>query len=70
MTDATPPTPPDEPAQPPFTKAPQPELPLEQRRLKAGITKTRIALWVVVGGFALVEIIVGIVGLVTKSSSR
>jgi hypothetical protein len=50
-----------------FTKEPQPELPLAQRRLKAGITRNRIGLWIVVGGFALYMIITGIVGILTKA---
>jgi hypothetical protein len=79
MTDETPPEPdaepepepepvqPEPPVQPEFTKEPQPELPLADRRRKAGITKNRIGLWIVVCGFALYMIITGIVGIVTKA---
>jgi hypothetical protein len=56
-----------EPKTPDFTKAPQPELPLEQRRQKAGITRNRIGIWIVLGGFALYMIITGIVGIITKA---
>jgi hypothetical protein len=67
MTDV-PPQPEDEHPEPPlFTKAPQPELPLEQRRLKAGFTRNRIGLWVVVGGAGLYMIITGLVGIITKA---
>ena len=68
---------PDEPAKadqpvdkrvdPIFTKAPQPDLPLADRRKKAGLTLNRIGIWVVVGGFALYLIITGIIGIITKA---
>lgn len=45
----------------------QPDLPLEDRRKKAGITRNRIGLWVVGVGFALYLIITGIVGILTKA---
>jgi hypothetical protein len=67
MTDPMPEDPDARPAQPEFTKEPQPELPLAQRRLKAGITRNRIGLWIVVGGFALYMIITGIIGILTKA---
>jgi hypothetical protein len=50
-----------------FTKEPQPELPLDERRKKAGLTRNRVAIWVIVGGFALYLIITGIVGILTKA---
>ena len=56
-----------EPEKPAFTKEPQPELPLELRKEKAGWNKNRIAIWVVVGGFALFMIIDGLVGILTKA---
>jgi hypothetical protein len=56
-----------EPEKPPFTKEPQPDLPLELRREKAGWNKNRIGIWIVVGGFALYLIIDGIVGILTKA---
>jgi hypothetical protein len=63
--------PPEEPTEPDasvdFTKEPQPQLPLEQRRLKAGITRSRIMLWIIGGAFAAYLIITGIVGLLTKA---
>jgi hypothetical protein len=54
-------------AKPEFTKAPQPELPLELRKEKAGWNKNRIGIWVAVGGFGLYLIINGIVGILTKA---
>lgn len=56
-----------EPDKPKFTKAPQPELPLELRKEKAGWNKNRIAIWIAVGGFALYMIIDGVVGILTKA---
>jgi hypothetical protein len=50
-----------------FTKAPQPELPLEQRREKAGLNKNRIVIWIAIGGFGLYMIIDGLVGILTKA---
>ena len=50
-----------------FTKEPQPELSLADRRKKAGLTGNRIGTYIVVGGFALVMIGIGVVGLLTKS---
>jgi hypothetical protein len=55
------------PAEPAFTKAPQPELPLELRKQKAGWNRNRIMIWVVVGGFGLYMIITGLVGILTKA---
>jgi hypothetical protein len=54
-------------ANPVFTKAPQPDLPLADRRKKAGLTLNRVGIWVVVGGFALYLIITGIIGIITKA---
>jgi hypothetical protein len=67
MTDLPPkdPTEPDAPVE--FTKEPQPELPLDQRRLKAGVTRGRIMLWIIGAAFAAYLIITGIVGLLTKA---
>ncbi len=66
MSDSTPePTKPEEPVV--FTKAAQPELPLAERRKKAGLNRNRIGIWVVVGGFALYMIGTGIVGILTKA---
>ena len=50
-----------------FTKEPQPDLPLAERRKKAGLNKNRIGIWIVVGGFALYMIGTGIVGILTKA---
>lgn len=55
------------PEKPVFTKAPQPELSLELRKEKAGWNKNRIAIWIVVGGFALFMIVDGLVGILTKA---
>jgi len=52
---------------PVFTKEAQPDLPLADRRKKAGLTLNRIGIWVVVGGFALYLIITGIIGIITKA---
>ncbi|HMH59555.1 MAG TPA: hypothetical protein VK537_10280 [Galbitalea sp.] len=67
MSDQAPEPEPSKPEKPDFTKAPQPELPLVQRRQKAGITRNRIGIWIIVGGFALYMIITGIVGIITKA---
>ena len=69
MTDETPgPAPTDQPpAKPKFTKEPQPELPLELRKEKAGWTRNRIVIWIVVGGFAIYLIVTGVVGILTKA---
>jgi hypothetical protein len=67
VSDQTPEPEASKPKEPDFTKAPQPELPLEQRRKKAGITRNRIGIWIVVSGFALYLIITGIVGIITKA---
>ncbi len=70
MSDPLEPTSPEdsEPVIPPkFTKEPQPELPLELRKEKAGWTKNRFMLWIVIGGFAIYLIITGIVGILTKA---
>ncbi len=71
------PTEPDEPTGPEseaerpeesiFTKEPQPELSLEERKKKAGLTRNRIGIWIVVGAFALYLIITGLVGILTKA---
>jgi hypothetical protein len=64
------PSTPDEPAgeiKPPFTKAPQPELPLQLRKQKAGWNWNRFIIWIAVGGFAIYLIITGIVGILTKA---
>jgi hypothetical protein len=58
---------PTEDDKPVFTKEPQPDLPLAQRKEKAGWNKNRIAIWVVVGAFALYLIITGLVGILTKA---
>ncbi len=58
--------PPGEP-KPAFTKAPQPELPLELRKEKAGWNKNRFLIWIVVGGFAIYLIATGVVGILTKA---
>jgi hypothetical protein len=52
---------------PKFTKEPQPELPIELRKEKAGWNWNRFLIWVAVGGFALYLIITGIVGILTKA---
>jgi hypothetical protein len=57
----------DDAAEPAFTKDAQPDLPLEQRRKKAGLTRNRIGIWIVVGGFGLYMIGQGIVGILTKA---
>jgi hypothetical protein len=60
----------DEPgadAAPEFTKEPQPELPLELRKQKAGLTRNRLGIWIVVGAFAIYLIVTGIVGILTKA---
>jgi hypothetical protein len=74
VTESTDPQQPDEPADtepadtpPKFTKEPQPELPLELRKQKAGWNKNRVGIWIVVGAFALYLIITGIVGILTKA---
>jgi hypothetical protein len=56
-----------EPAKPAFTKEPQPDLPLEQRKEKAGWNRNRFGIWIVVGGFGLYMIGQGIVGILTKA---
>ena len=61
---------PEDPAtdgKPEFSKAPQPELPLDLRKQKAGWNWNRFLIWLVVGGFALYLIITGIVGILTKA---
>jgi hypothetical protein len=58
------PTPDDKPA---FTKEPQPDLPLGQRKKKAGWNKNRIAIWIIVGAFAIYLIVTGLVGVLTKA---
>ena len=67
MTDPTPDSAPDADAKPAFTKEPQPDLPLELRKEKAGWNRNRILLWIVVGGFGLFMIITGLVGILTKA---
>jgi len=69
VSDATPDPTGEHPAEetPVFTKAPQPELPLEARQKKAGWNKNRIGIWIVVGGFGLFLIGEGIVGILTKA---
>lgn len=69
MTDETPdPTTADEPPKKPkFTKEPQPDLPLALRREKAGVTRNRVLIWIVVGGFAIYLIVTGLVGILTKA---
>ena len=52
---------------PAFTKEPQPELPLELRKKKAGWNWNRFLIWLVVGGFAIYLIVTGIVGILTKA---
>jgi hypothetical protein len=56
-----------DPLKPAFTKEPQPELPLELRKEKAGWNKNRIGIWIVVGAFAIFMIVEGIVGILTKA---
>jgi hypothetical protein len=56
-----------QPEKPVFTKAPQPDLPLELRKEKAGWNKNRIGIWIAVGGFAIFLIVEGIVGVLTKA---
>jgi hypothetical protein len=58
---------PEVPARPAFTKEPQPELPLELRKQKAGWNRNRIMIWIVVGAFGLYMIITGLVGILTKA---
>jgi hypothetical protein len=58
---------PEAPVQSAFTKEPQPELPLELRKQKAGWNRNRIMIWVVVGAFGLYMIITGLVGILTKA---
>ena len=70
MSDPVAPQPSDEPEPiitPEFTKEPQPELPLELRKKKAGWTKNRIGVWIVLGAFAIYLIVTGIVGILTKA---
>jgi hypothetical protein len=55
------------PEKPVFTKEPQPDLPLDQRKAKAGWNKNRIGIWVVVGAFAIYLIVTGIIGILTKA---
>jgi hypothetical protein len=55
------------PEKPVFTKEPQPDLPLALRKEKAGWNKNRIAIWIVVGAFAIFMIIDGLVGILTKA---
>ena len=57
----------DEPSKVKFTKEPQPELPLADRKVKAGWTRNQIGTWIVVGGFAIVLILIGVVGELTKA---
>jgi hypothetical protein len=52
---------------PKFTKEPQPELSLELRKEKAGWNRNRIGTYIVIGGFGLVLIIIGLVGILTKA---
>jgi hypothetical protein len=54
-------------AKPAFTKEPQPDLPLELRKEKAGWNKNRFAIWFAVGAFAIFMIVEGIVGILTKA---
>jgi hypothetical protein len=64
------PEPPEAPgasSKPEFTKEPQPDLPLELRKQKAGWNWNRFIIWLAVGGFALYLIITGIVGILTKA---
>jgi hypothetical protein len=56
-----------EPQKPVFTKAPQPELPLELRKEKAGWNKNRFAIWFSVGAFGIFMIVDGLVGILTKA---
>jgi hypothetical protein len=55
------------PAKPEFTKEPQPDLPLELRKEKAGWNKNRFAIWIAVGAFAVFMIVEGIIGILTKA---
>ena len=57
----------DESAEVVFTKAPQPELPLAERKKKAGMNRNRIGIWIVVGGFGTYMIITGVIGILTKA---
>jgi hypothetical protein len=50
-----------------FTKEAQPDLPLAERRKKAGLNKNRLGIWIVVGAFALYMIGTGVVGILTKA---
>jgi hypothetical protein len=52
---------------PKFSKEPQPDLPLELRKEKAGWNRNRIGTYFVIGGFGLVLIIIGLVGVLTKA---
>ena len=54
-------------AKPEFTKAAQPDLPLAQRKQKAGWNWNRFLIWIAVGGFAIYLIVTGIVGILTKA---
>lgn len=67
MTDPTSEPTDETPKKPKFTKEPQPELPLALRKEKAGWTRNRIMIWIVVGGFAIYLIVTGIVGILTKA---
>jgi hypothetical protein len=58
---------PEAPAEPAFIKEPQPDLPLDQRKAKAGWNRNRIMIWIVVGAFGLYMIITGLVGILTKA---
>ncbi|HEY2644296.1 MAG TPA: hypothetical protein VGI56_11145 [Galbitalea sp.] len=58
---------PSEPKKVKFTKEPQPELSLAERKEKAGWNRNQIGLWFVVGGFAIVMILIGVVGELTKA---
>jgi hypothetical protein len=58
---------PAEPKKVKFTKEPQPELSLAERKEKAGWNRNQIGIWLVVGGFAIVMIIIGVVGELTKA---
>ncbi len=57
----------EQPAPVEFTKTPQPDLPLAERRRKAGITRNRVGLWIIGAAFAAYLIITGIVGFITKA---
>ena len=52
---------------PKFSKEPQPDLPLELRKEKAGWNRNRIGTYFVIGGFGLTLIIIGLVGILTKA---